>query len=189
MKVLVVAAHPDDELLGCGGTVTKLAREGHEVRNLILGNGRETALDNEFDKKPLLYWVKIIELKIAGNGPDVIFTHCGQDLNIDHKITYNAVITAARPMPNCPVKEIYSFEIPSSTEWNSPACFAPDTFYKLNEDDIERKWAKLINTYPKEMRDWPHPRSREGIFTLAKYRGMQSGFEYAEAFKMVRRIV
>ena len=63
--------------------------------------------------------------------PGIIFTHYSDDLNIDHRITYKAVITAARPLPGETVKEIYAFEVLSSTEWNAPATFAPDVFFDI----------------------------------------------------------
>lgn len=189
MKVLVVAAHPDDEILGCGGTIERLKKEGHEVDYRILGQGRGDALDNQFDKVSLLIWVQTIECDIKRIKPDIIFTHYEKDLNIDHQITYQAVITAARPQPRCCVKEIYSFEVLSSTEWICSTSFTPNIFYKLTEKAIEEKWSVFRNVYGIEVRAWPHPRSMKGIWTLAKFRGMQCGCEYAEAFKTVRRII
>ena len=188
MKVLVVAAHPDDEVLGCGGTVERLKREGNNVQHFILGGGRGDPLDNQFDKRPLLFWVKVVEHEIIRVKPDIIFTHYEKDLNIDHRITYQAVITAARPQPDCCVKEIYSFEIPSSTEWSFPTSFSPDVFYAIEQNDITHKQAIMCDTYKEEMRDSPHPRSEQGIYILARYRGMQVGCDYAEAFKTVRVI-
>ena len=86
MKALIVAAHPDDEVLGCGGTTERLKREGHETENLILGGGRGTNVDNQFDKMPLLWVVKQVEIKIEDYKPDIIFTHYEKDLNIDHSV-------------------------------------------------------------------------------------------------------
>lgn len=188
MKVLVVASHPDDEILGCGGTIERLKREGHEAENLILGKGRGDTLDNQFDKLPLLNWIVVIEGNIKAIKPDIIFTHYEKDLNIDHRITYQAVITAARPQPGCCVKEIYSFEVLSSTEWAFPTSFSPDVFYDIT-DYISIKEKTLMAHYEDEMREYPHPRSRMGIDVLASYRGMQCGCRYAEAFKTVRRIL
>ncbi len=221
-RILIVAAHPDDEVLGCGGTVARLSKEGHTIYTLILGEGitsrdnnirnikkRENEIinlknyaekanellgvkklffhnfpDNRFDTVPFLDLVKVIE-KIKNNiKPEIIFTHYEKDLNIDHQITYKAVITAARPTKEETVKEIYSFEIPSSTEWSYPLSFSPNVFYDISET-IDVK-LRALEEYKTELREYPHPRSLEGVKLIAKYWGMKVGLEYAEPFKVVR---
>ncbi len=137
MKILTVSAHPDDWELGMAGTIERLKREGCEIEHCILGKGRSDNFDNQFDKLSLLNWVVVVEGHINANKPDIIFTHYEKDLNIDHRITYQAVITAARPQPDCCVKEIYSFEVSSSTEWAFPTSFSPDVFYELSEAIME----------------------------------------------------
>lgn len=216
-KVLVVAAHPDDEVLGVGGIAIKHARKGDEVYCLILGEGvtsrgaEETEVlyeeckeagkiigfkeiflsklpDNKFDSVPLLRIVKEIEQCLEKIKPDIIYTHHRGDVNIDHKLTFDAVVTACRPSnPLCP-KEIYSFETLSSTEWqlDNKKTFAPDIYADI-ENEIEQKMMAL-KAYKSEIREYPHPRSAEGIKILAQFRGLQSGLKYAEAFKMVRSI-
>lgn len=220
-KILIVAAHPDDEILGCGGTIKKLVDEGHKAYTLILGEGvtsrddsrdkrkREKELselkrqvkesnyfigvdetflydfpDNRFDTVPLLDIVKIIEKIKSKIKPDIIFTHYRYDLNIDHQITYKAVLTATRPQINEPVKEIYSFEVLSSTEWNYPLSFSPDVFFDIS-NSIAAK-IKAMGVYKSELREYPHPRSLEGINLNAKNWGMKVGLDYSEAFKTVR---
>jgi LmbE family N-acetylglucosaminyl deacetylase len=222
-KILIVAAHPDDEVLGCGGTVARLVKEGCQAYTLILGEGitsrdekrdrekrdkeihklKEQAKkaneiigveevfiydfpDNRFDTIPLLDIVKVIE-KVKNNiKPNIIFTHYEKDLNVDHQITYKAVITAARPIVGESVKEIYSFEIPSSTEWNFPLSFSPDVFFDISET-IDTK-IKALEEYKTELRAYPHPRSLEGIKTNAESWGIKIGVKYAEVFKCVRII-
>jgi LmbE family N-acetylglucosaminyl deacetylase len=222
-RVLVVAAHPDDEVLGCGGTVAKLANNGCEIFTLILGTGiasryetgqsekaeREIEKlrdamyeanaiigvkkvftgdfpDNKFDTAALLNLIKAVERIKKEVRPDIIFTHYENDLNIDHQLTYKAVITSARPLPDETVREIYSFEVPSSTEWNCPLRFSPEVFFDVTET-IELK-AKALEIYKSELRDFPHPRSVNGIKINSQYRGMTAGVLYAEAFKAVRFI-
>ncbi|WP_129597815.1 PIG-L deacetylase family protein [Methanohalophilus profundi] len=219
--ILVIAAHPDDEILGCGGTVKRLVDEGHKAYTLILGEGvtsrddsrdrskREQELsnlkgqvkganeligvkdtflydfpDNRFDNIPLLDVVKVIEEVKSEIKPDIIFTHYKDDLNIDHQITYKAVLTATRPLPDESVKEIYSFEVLSSTEWNYPLSFSPDVFFDISSS-IESK-IKAMSAYKSELREYPHPRSLKGINLSAKNWGIKVGFEYVEAFKSVR---
>jgi LmbE family N-acetylglucosaminyl deacetylase len=218
-KILIVAAHPDDEVLGCFGMVARLIKEGYEAYTLILGEGKtsrdeknikneleilnseikkanevigikkvfiEQFPDNKFDSVPLLDIVKVVAKIKDEIKPDIIFTHYEKDLNIDHQITYQAVITATRPMEDECVKEIYSFEILSSTEWNYPLSFSPDIFFDIS-DTIESK-IEAMKKYDSELRKYPHPRSLEGIELNAKYWGMRVGKRYVEAFKSVRVI-
>lgn len=186
-KILICSAHPDDYELGCYGTIKKLEAEGNDTAFLVLGEGRGHDLDNQFDKMPLLHWVHEVELKIAEHEPDIIFTHCKTDLNIDHRMTYQAVLTATRPMRDCCVKEIYSFEVPSSTEWSFEG-FRPNVFFEISEEYLQCKLKTLQEKYSLEMRKYPHPRSDRGIRVLAQCRGMQVGVRYAEAFELVRMI-
>ena len=223
-KILIVASHPDDEVLGCFGTVARLIKEGYEAYTLILGEGKtsrddtrivknkkdeievlnteiqkandsigikkvfvESFPDNRFDSVDLLDIVKVISKVKEEVQPDIIFTHFENDLNIDHRITYQAVITATRPMSDECVKEIYSFEILSSTEWNYPLSFSPDTYFDIS-DTLNLK-IKAMMKYQSELRNYPHPRSLEGIELNTKYWGTRVGKKNAEAFQTVRRII
>jgi len=223
-NILIVAAHPDDEVLGCGGSIARFAAEGNDIYSLILGEGvtsrdekrshtkrskqikllkgnireasnvlgiRESFIfdfpDNRFDTVPLLELIKTVEKIKEKIEPDTVFTHHHGDLNIDHNITFRAVLTAFRPMRGEPARRIYSFEVPSSTEWNAPLAlsyFAPDYFVDISET-LEIKINAMMK-YKSETRKFPHPRSPEAIRSLAMLRGSQVGFEAAEAFKVVR---
>ncbi len=222
-KILIIAAHPDDEVLGCFGTVAKLIKEGYEAYTLILGEGKtsrdeqrvvenkkdeieilnteiqnandvigikkvfiESFPDNRFDSVDLLDIIKVISRVKEEVKPDIIFTHYENDLNIDHQLTYKAVITATRPMEDECVNEIYSFEILSSTEWNYPLSFSPDVFFDIS-DTLDLK-VQAMKKYTSELCQYPHPRSIEGIELNAKYHGMRVGKKYVEAFKSVRAI-
>ena len=220
-SILIIAAHPDDEILGCGGTAARLANEGYEVYTAILGEGitsrdltrqrekRETEIarlksqireanrivgvkdvfvfnfpDNRFDSVPLLDIVKTVEELKEKIKPHIIFTHYQNDLNIDHRVTYQAILTATRPQPGETVKEIYSFEVLSSTEWNYPLSFSPDYFFDITTT-IDTK-VNAMEKYTSELRDYPHPRSLKGIRLNAEQWGMKTGLPFAEAFKTVR---
>jgi LmbE family N-acetylglucosaminyl deacetylase len=222
-NILIAAAHPDDEILGCAGTAARLAKEGHNIYTLILGEGvtsrdetrqrakREKEIaqlkqsiweangvigvnevfsydfpDNRFDSVPLLEIVKVIEQVKAKVNPEIVFTHFKQDLNIDHRVTFRAVLTATRPVPGERVKEIYSFEVLSSTEWNYPLRFSPDCFFDISATmDLK---LTAMDKYSSELRGYPHPRSIQGIRINAEHWGMKIGVMYAEAFKVVRLI-
>jgi LmbE family N-acetylglucosaminyl deacetylase len=222
-KILIIAAHPDDEVLGCGGTISRLVKEGHEAYTLVLGEGitsrdasrqrekREAEItqlkkqiqeanavigikevftddfpDNRFDSVPLLEIGKVIETIKNKIKPGIVFTHAEHDLNIDHQITYRAVLTAMRPIAGETVKEIYSFEVLSSTEWNFPLRFSPDVFFDISET-IDIKLAAM-EKYRSELSEYPHPRSIKGIRLNAEHWGMKTGLKYAEAFKLVRML-
>jgi LmbE family N-acetylglucosaminyl deacetylase len=225
MNILVVAAHPDDEVLGCGGTMARLAREGHEVHIAILGEGitsryakpeaadqngvknlhsqsRDVARllgakdplifslpDNRFDSVPLLEVVKIIEGVIEKVSPRVVYTQHGGDLNIDHSTTYRATMTATRPLSDCCVKELYAFEVASSSEWSfqqfAPA-FQPNVFVDV-EGTLELK-IQAMELYDKEVRSFPHPRSPDALRSIARRWGSVAGLRAAEAFQLVRRV-
>ena len=218
-KILIIGAHPDDEILGVGGTILKHVKAGDQVKILILGDGetaRETgdiakrqnqaqtaamALgvkdlileklpDNQFDSMPLLEVVKKIEKVISEFKPEIVYTHHGNDLNIDHQLTFQAVITACRPQPEFFVKKILTFETLSSTEWQnktSDKIFLPNEYQDISEF-IDKK-IEILKNYQYELRLYPHPRSAEGIKILAQYRGLEVGFKYAEAFCLIRNII
>ena len=142
--------------------------------------------DNRMDSVDLLDIVKVVEKYIKKYKPEIIYTHHSSDLNIDHQLTYQAVITATRPMENQCVKEIYTFEIPSSTEWSFDYSFKPNVFIDITNTLYFKLQA--LNCYKSEIREFPHPRSLEAIRANAQRWGSVVGCRYAEAFYLVRII-
>lgn len=221
---LIIAAHPDDEVLGCGGTIAKLADEGSTIHVAFLSDGvfsriddhadqqqelrtRRAAAqkacdilgvksvsfgefpDNRMDTVALLDITKALEELIAMHQPEVVFTHHAGDVNIDHRRMHAAVVTACRPQRGHSVKTLLCFEVPSSTEWQLPGSapvFAPNWFVDIS-NTIERKLAAL-DAYAAELRAWPHPRSRQGVEHLARWRGATVGVDAAEAFVLGRQL-
>ena len=146
--------------------------------------------DNRFDSVALLDIVKVIEKEKEKFIPDVVFTHHGGDLNIDHQKTFEAVMTACRPMSHETVKTIITFETPSGTEWmasSEPKQFIPNLFMEISENDIHAKITGM-ESYKFEKRKYPHPRSPLALKILAQQRGIAVGKNYAEAFRIIRHI-
>ena len=222
--VLVVAAHPDDEVLGCGATMARLAAEGQPVHIAILGEGitsrssrddsdakllrrlhqqaeaaalkvgaRDVVLfklpDNRLDTLPMLEIAKLIEDLIQKLRPAVIYTHHPGDLNVDHGIVHRAVLIATRPVLGHPVRQVLTFEVPSSTEWafqKIEPVFRPNVFVEVSKT-LDAKIAALA-CYDSETRDFPHPRSEQTLRAIATRWGSIIGCTAAESFELVRSI-
>jgi LmbE family N-acetylglucosaminyl deacetylase len=227
-KIMLVVAHPDDELLGLGASMHRLINEYNVTTHVvILGEGitsrsdtRDTEkwkeqlathrnnittaqksigyhsvsiydfADNRFDTVALLDIIKVIEKEKQQFQPDIIFTHHGGDVNIDHQRTFEAVITACRPMSSEGVKTIITFETPSGTEWRAstdPRHFVPNYFIGVSENNVNAK-IKGMESYEFEKRPYPHPRSPEALKIQAQRWGVAVGVPFAEAFCLVRNI-
>jgi N-acetylglucosamine malate deacetylase 1 len=226
MKILVIAAHPDDEVLGCGGTIHRLSGEGHDISIAILGEGvtsryaqraqadsslvrqlhdtsrkvasflgaktvfNYTLPDNRFDTVPLLDVVKLIEGVVEAVGPDIVYTHSGGDLNVDHRVVFEATLTATRPVAGTLIRKLYAYEVPSSTEWafqRMAPVFHPAVYMDIGK--ALKKKLDAMKMYDGELRQFPHPRSIEAIRTTARRWGTVSGLEAAEAFELIREIL
>ena len=223
-NILIVAAHPDDEILGCGGTIAKLIKNNCKVDVLFLSEGvsarsklgevrkwdneitaRESMAQSaakylgfsiiEFMRYPnlrmdtlsILDISKSIQEIIDKKKPNIVFTHHYGDLNTDHQICFNAVVTACRPSGINFIESIFSFEVSSSTEWSSSInlpSFQPNYYVDIT-NEIDSKF-EALNFYNFEMRDFPHPRSKENIKALTQIRGSEIGFKFAEAFMLIR---
>jgi LmbE family N-acetylglucosaminyl deacetylase len=142
--------------------------------------------DNALDSIPLLDVIKAVEAFVEKVRPSVVYTHHRGDLNVDHGVVHDAVLTACRPIGDCPVQRILSGETLSSSEWQSPdaAPFRPTIFHDIT-DTIDAK-AAAMEAYAGEIRAFPHPRSVEAIRALAAYRGSTAGYVAGEAFMLVR---
>lgn len=217
--VLAFFAHPDDETLAAGATLSKLNRCGadihiaipatgvHSRRNTASRKSRDTQLgvlrkdcakacsvfgvdasniylgdfpDNEMDKGSLLEVIHWLESIIDKVKPDLILTHHRYCTNIDHQYCHEAVVVASRPSAGVHIPVLCG-EVPSSTGYLKPAQWEPNLYIDVSEDDLAAK-IRAMQSYRGEARPDPHPRSPEVLRALAKVRGSESGFFFAEAF-------
>jgi len=128
---------------------------------------------------------KLIELNI-----DTLFIPHRGDIHLDHRRTFEASIVAARPFGDYKVKRIYSYETLSETEWAAPYPddnFVPNVFFNIT-NELEKK-IEAFECYKSQLKEYPHPRSINGIKILAQRRGIMVSFEAAEAFSLVREII
>ena len=226
-RTLVVAAHPDDEMLGCGGTLAKLRDRGEAVGVLFVAEGESARFDGaqrgsepvlkaiesrnrnalnalssldihssditflnlpccRLDEVPQIEIAKSIENHVLAFKPSRIFCNAARDTNIDHRLVFNAVLTATRPKGQMRCPDLLAFEVLSSTEWNTTSPFRPTLFEDIT-GYLDAKMAAMA-CYDDEMRPAPHPRSPEVIAALATYRGAQVGVQAAEGFDLVRSL-
>ncbi len=215
-KILVLAAHPDDETLGCGATIARLSKEGAYIKLLTFTDGVSARAPKKIpfiNRNQKLFDVckklgiqdymfsnypdnrlDIISLLDKVNYiennvdfvPDIIFTHHPNCLNIDHQHVYQATLTAFRPQQGHKTK-ILSYYIPSSTDYNPKNNFNGNVYYDVKET-YKIKLECLKENYDEEMRNVPHTRSYKNIENLMKVWGNEVGLEYAEKFELIREI-
>lgn len=218
-NILVIAPHPDDEVLGCGGVMKKYAGAGDHVYVLIVTRGtpklyNDERIENvrkeakeahhilgvketifldfpapELDTVPEADISRAITEVITKLNIHVVFLPHRGDIHQDHRIVFNAGLVASRPTGKYSVKEIYSYETLSETEWAAP--FADDAFIPTKFINITGQMdfkLQAMKCFKSQLRAFPGSRSLEAIDALAKFRGATVGFERAEAFMTIRNI-
>jgi len=212
-RVLVIAAHPDDELLGCGGTVALQAKAGDEVTSVIVCEGESlryglqgvgqtehirraaAALgvcdvrplgfaDQRLDTLPLTEVISPLEALVKELQPRIVYCQWGGDINRDHQVLFQAALVATRPTAGW-VRAVYAFDTASSTEWAYPRTFTADTWVDISAT-LDIKLAAMA-CYTSEVRPYPHPRSLDALRHRALAWGNQQCLEAAEVFMTVRR--
>lgn len=212
-RILVIAAHPDDELLGCGGTVALHARRGDRVTAVIAcegeslrygrngvgqdGHTRRAAAalgvtdlrllgfaDQRLDTLTLTEVITALEHVVREVRPRIVYCQFGGDANRDHQLLFKALLVATRPLESF-IEAVYAFDTASSTEWGYPRAFTPDTWVDIS-DTLEQKLAAMA-CYESEVRAYPHPRSLDALRYRARAWGNQHCLDAAEVFMTVRR--
>ncbi len=193
VDILVIADGVSSRLTSDPDSKSLMIRHDEAERAAtVLGTNLPRLLDfpdNRLDSLDRLDIIKRIEEEIEQLRPTVIYTHHAGDVNIDHRIVHDAVIVATRPVPGSLLKQLYFFEVPSSSEWRpstSMLPFSPNYYVDITKT-IETK-INAIGCYASEVRDFPHPRSIEACRHLAGWRGASAGVVAAEAFEVGRFI-
>ena len=213
MRVVVVAPHNDDEILGVGGTMAKLAGQGHEVIVCEVTAGDLKDEQVQLQKKEAITSHELIgvkthfmnlpvvglrEMKMSELNaiflktmrllkPDIVFLPHKGDIHIDHRMTIEAAMVALRPVAFPDLTALYAYETLSESEWNIPSldnAFVPTAFSDItNEMDIK---IAAMKCHSSQLCEYPHPRSLEAIKALAMHRGSSICKKYAEAFMVIR---
>ncbi|MCH5670798.1 PIG-L deacetylase family protein [Streptomyces gilvus] len=216
--VLVLAAHPDDELLGAGGTLARHVRDGDAVHGIVLTEGASSRYreglaedlaksaqrsaqvlglasldlwslpDQRLDTLPLIDVVQQVETAVDALRPDLVYTHFPGDVNSDHGVVARAAWTACRPYVLPGLRRFAVFETPSSTEW---AWSTDDAFTPSLYVDVTRTLQvklEAMSCYETELRDHPHPRSLRALQERAAYWGSRVGRPAAEPFQVLREM-
>lgn len=213
-KILVIAAHPDDEVLGCGGTIALHARAGASVSTVIVcegeslrygreGVGQRSDIervaqslgiqdsrllgfsDQRLDTVPITEVIAPLEDAVRKFQPNLVYCQYGGDVNRDHELLFKALLVATRPTEQC-IRAIYAFDTASSTEWAFPRTFVPDTWVDISST-LEAK-LEAMACYRSELREYPHPRSLDALRYKAKAWGNQVCLDAAEVFMTVRSV-
>jgi LmbE family N-acetylglucosaminyl deacetylase len=213
-EALVIAAHPDDEVLGCGGTIALHTRRRERVVTLIMCESvslryrdsyvdmerqtREAAAilqvddvlqfglpDQALDTLTLTDLISRLEQAVSEVQPRVVYCQYGGDVNRDHQLLFKATLVATRPLVRS-IEAIYAYSTLSSTEWGYPRTFIPDTWVDISAT-LDQKLAAMA-CYRSELHDFPHPRSLRAIRSKAEADGSACCLPAAEPFMTVRRI-
>jgi LmbE family N-acetylglucosaminyl deacetylase len=214
-RVLAVVAHPDDEVLGCGGALALHVDAGDSVAVVIACEGeslrygtgavnqseniREAAkvlgidevlplsfADQRLDLLSLVELITPLEEAVERFQPHIVYCQYGGDINRDHYVLFQAALVATRPLV-AGLGTVFAFETASSTEWAYPRTFIPDTWIDISTT-LERK-LQAMACYRSEVREYPHPRSLEALRHRAAHWGNQVSLPAAEVFMTVRRVL
>jgi LmbE family N-acetylglucosaminyl deacetylase len=215
MRVLVISAHPDDEVIGAGGAILRHVERGDEVWWCVVTQGYtpqwpQETLDRarrqvdevrdflgihrvellgfptvRLNTVPYAELTSALQRVVDEARPEVVYTTPGGDVNLDHRIVYEATLVATRPLPGSPVRRVLCYEIGTTVRYGirelEPNVFVDITPY------LERK-VQAMALYQTELREPPHPRSLEGLRIIARERGLSVGVHAAEAFHLVREV-
>ena len=206
-RILVVAPHMDDEVLGCGGTIARHTGAGDVVYVSVLckpAPGRQTSeqvsavvrtlrlqgvalgeiADQTLDTIPMAKLIDRYRVTLRQLKPQVVYIPFVGDANRDHQLVAQALLVAARPSEPY-IEALLAYETPGSTEWGYPQVFRPDTYVDVSKT-LHLKVEAFMH-YTSEIQPYPSPRSIHAIGNHAHVRGVEAGLEAAEGFMTIYR--
>lgn len=216
-KILVITPHPDDEVLGCGGTIAKHSKQGDEVHicfitKAYLPQWSPDYINNrqeEIKKSVQILGVKNIHelnfltakvdqasskdlndkiLQVVNEvEPNIMYIPHGGDVHKDHRLIFDACLVVNK-LSSKAIKKILSYEVLSETEGGSALKpFIPNVYEDVSS--FFQQKLEALKAYQSELKEPPHPRSVEIVEALAKKRGSEAGVRMAEAFMLIREVI
>jgi LmbE family N-acetylglucosaminyl deacetylase len=209
-KVLAIAVHPDDETLGCGGTLLKHKNEGDTVGCMFVtsGNDIQKALIDEVARKYSFDYIELLnkpeitlddlsltELIPAFSNvfnkfkPSVLYVPNRSDSHSDHRKVWPAVTACIKSFRYPFIKRVLMCEVISETDVAPSLAensFVPNVFVDITKYRDEKM--EILSLYENELLEDPHTRSVSAVEALQRYRGSQVSVQYAEAFMLIKEI-
>jgi LmbE family N-acetylglucosaminyl deacetylase len=217
MKVLVVAVHPDDETLGCGGTLLRHKASGDELHWLIVteagtdhpahakrssqipavgrsygfaGTHQLRLPTTRLDTLPVSDLIENIAGVFKAVRPDIVYLPFCNDVHSDHRVVFNATFSCSKTFRAPYLKRILMMETVSETEFapvQAGSAYAPNVFVDISVHLDEK--LRIAQLYDDELGEHPFPRSLENLRALATMRGATAGCRYAESFVLLKEII
>lgn len=216
-RILIIATHPDDETLGCGGTLLKHIEAGDEVFWCIVTTYDQKTTDNqvytsrekEIDKVMQAYsFSELIRLPfytttldsttipqlisyfstmIKRIQPDTLYLPYAFDVHSDHRVTFEAIYSCTKSFRYPFIKRILMMETLSETEFAIPSQAFQPNVF-IDISNFMQKKIEIMKIYKSELSDHPFPRSIKSIEALATLRGSAAQCNYAESFMLLKEI-
>jgi LmbE family N-acetylglucosaminyl deacetylase len=150
MNILVIATHPDDEVLGCGGAIARHTSRGDRVEVVVVTRGAPDLYSEDqvatlrkelheahdilgvsvahfldfpapkLDAVPLHELADSLAARLRDYRPDVVYLPHRGDLHSDHRAVFQSALVAARPVGAPFIRRLLSYETLSETEWAAP---------------------------------------------------------------------
>jgi N-acetylglucosamine malate deacetylase 1 len=206
-----VAPHPDDETLGCGGSLLRHIADGEQTHWLVVcqpphATGVDALIDTvgraygfagvhcvrlpdaRLDTLPLADIIARIGAAVQLIAPTIVYVPHPGDAHTDHRVVFDATMPCVKWFRYASVRRVLAYETPSETAFGldpDRGAFRPNVYRDVTAQ-MDRKLEILRLYGPSEIGAHPFPRSVEGVRALATIRGAECGYAAAEAFMLLR---